>query len=249
MTDGATTKHSPNLMAPADTECRGVPDPPLPFTGGRIPSSEEECKFVLRRVMTQYCIAPALAFAALLAGFNFGWPHLMAFGVIGLGLCGLWIGYLAVSERRLMFIRGGSMTSRVFRYFIYEGVAAVPYGLAHAVGGVCLIAPAVLFLGGTSLARMREIALARPGRLLLPLGVLLLCHGLGFVIGFTHRSGSWWQRVWAMLIDAPARLGGLILLVLAVAVLVVGGIEWFAPAQFNQWFELIFGNPWPFKVS
>lgn len=249
MTEDESTKRSLNPMEPADTACHGVADPPLPFTGGRIPSSEKERKFAERTVMIQYFIAPALAFAAILAGFNFEWQRLMAAGVIILGFCGLWIGYFAVKERRLIFIRGGSMTRRSHRYFIYEGLAAVAYGLAYTAGGACLVTLAVLFLSGMSLAQMRDVALARPGLVLFPLGVLTLCYGLGFVIGFTHRSGSWWQRVWAMLIDAPARLSGLILIVLAMAALVIGGIEWFAPALFNQWFESIFGNPWPFKVS
>jgi hypothetical protein len=45
----------------------------------------------------------------------------------------------------MMFIRGGSMTRREYRYFIYEGIAAIPYGLAYVSSGVCLIvnSPAV----------------------------------------------------------------------------------------------------------
>ena len=232
-----------------DPEGKGVPDPPLPFSGGRIPSSEMERKFVERRVMMQYFIAPAVAFAAIISGFKFEWPRLMALGVIGLGSCGLGIGYFAVRDRRLMFIRGGSMTRRAYRYFIYEGSAAIPYGLAYALGGACLIAPALLFMSGTSLERMREIALARPGLVLFPLGIVLLCYGLGFLIGFTHRGGSRWQRIWAMLLDAPARLGGLILIAIAIAALMIGGIELLTPVRFNQWFQSMFGCPWPFKQS
>jgi len=225
----------------------GIPDPPLPFTGGRIPASEEERKFVARRVMTQFVIAPAVSSAVLLIGFNLGSPPGMAIGVIGLGLSAIWIGGLAIKERRLMFIRGGTMTRREYRYFIYEGFAAIPYGLAYVVGGACLITLAVLFLNGTSVERMREVALVRPSLGLIPLGAVLLSYGLGFLIGFVHRSGSWWQRAFGMLIDAPARLGGVILIGWAVAALAVGMVEWLTPALFHERFESMFGNPWPFR--
>lgn len=224
----------------------GVADPPLPFTGGRIAASEAERKFVERRVMTQFFVAPALSMAALIAGFNLGHPRLAATGVIGLGLCALWIGTLAIREQRLMFIHGGSMTLRPYRYFIYEGHAAVPYGLAYLVGGACLLVPAMLFLSGASLERMRDDVLARPSLALIPLGALFLCYGMGFLIGFVHRAGSTWQRLFGMLIDAPARLGGLILIAWAAGLLAVGGLEWLRPELFHQWFQSIFGNPWPF---
>jgi hypothetical protein len=229
------------------TTTGGIPDSPLPFTGGRIPASEAERRLAERRVLTQFILAPAGSFAALLAGFNLGKPWLTAVGVIGFGLAGIWIGGLAVRERRLMFIRGGLMTRREYRYFIYEGFAAIPYGLAYVVGGVCLITLALLFLTGTSLERMRDAALARPGLALMPVGALRLGWGLGFVIGFVHRGGSRWQRAFGMLLDAPARLGGLILIAWAAAMLAVGVVEWLHPEVFNRWFESISGNPWPFR--
>ena len=219
----------------------GIADPPLPFTGGRIPASEDERKLVERRVMTQFFVAPALSMAALVAGFQLGRPHLTALGVIGLGLGALWIGALAVGERRLMFMRGGMMVRREYRYFVYEGLAAVPYGLA------VLVSPALLFLGGTSLEQMRAAVLARPSVALIPLGTVLLFHGMGFLIGFVHRGGSKWQRAFGMLIDAPARLGGLILIAWAAALLAIGGVEWLRPGLFDQWFRSIFGHPWPYR--
>jgi hypothetical protein len=108
----------------------GIPDPPLPYTGGRIPASEDERRFAERRVLQQYIVAPALSFAAVLIGFNFGWPRLTVAGVIGFGLTALLIGSRMVRERQLIFIRGAPGTPREYRCFIYEGLAAVPYGLA-----------------------------------------------------------------------------------------------------------------------
>jgi hypothetical protein len=226
----------------------GIPDPPLPFTGGRIPASEEERRLVERRVLQQFIVTPAVSFAMLLAGFSLGWPRVAALGVIGFGLAALRIGGLAVGERRLMFIRGGSMTHREYRYFIYEGLAAIPYGLAYVVAGGCVITLAVLFLTGTSLERMRDAVLTRPALGLIAAGVLLLCYGLGFVIGFVHRGGSRWQRAFGMLIDAPARLGGVIVIALAVVALTIGVVDWLSPAVFDRWFESIAGAPWPFRT-
>lgn len=229
------------------TATHGIADPPLPFTGGRIAASPEERRLVERRVMAQFFVAPGLSMALIVAGFNLGRPRLAALGVIGLGLGALWIGLLAMRERRLMFLRGGSMTLRAYRYFIYEGRAAVAYGLAWVTGGVSLIAPAALFLGGTSLERMREVVLARPGLALIPVGGLFLFVGAGFLIGFVHRGGSLGQRAFAVLIDAPARLGGLILVAWAGVLLTIGAVEALSPELFNRWFESVFGNPWPFR--
>jgi hypothetical protein len=225
----------------------GIPDPPLPFTGGRIPASEDERRLVERRVLQQYIVAPALSFVALLVGFNLGWPRLAALGVIGFGLTALLFGFFAVSERRLMFIRGALGTPRDYRYFIYEGVAAVPYGLAFMVGALCLIAPAALFFNGISLERMRDAVLARPSFALVPVGALLLFHGLGFLIGFSRRAASVGDRLWIELMHLPTRLTGLILIAWATTLLAVGLIEWLWPELFHQWFQSISGNPWPFK--
>jgi len=76
---------------------------------------------------------------------------------------------------------------------------------------------------------MRDVVLGRPSLALIPLGILLFCHGMGFLVGFVHRGGSTWPRVFGMLMDAPARLGGLILIAWATGLLVVGGVEWLRP--------------------
>jgi hypothetical protein len=231
---------SPGTVTP------GIPDPPLPFTGGRIPASEAERRSVERRVMAQFFVAPALSFAALGGGFNLGWPRLAASGVIGLGLSALAIGILAVRERRLMFIRGGSMTPRAYRYFIYEGSAAIPYGLAFAVAGFTLGACGLLYLTGTAPGAMRDAVLARPHLALVPVGTALFLYGLGFVIGFRRAAGSAGDRIAIALTHLPAQLGGLILVVLGAAALALGLLEWLAPEVFRAGFSDYFGNPWPY---
>jgi hypothetical protein len=196
--------------------------------------------------MAQYFVAPAVSCAALLGGFNLGWPRLAAAGVIGLGLSALATGILAVLERRLMFIRGGSLTPRAYRYFIYEGVAAVPYGLAFAVAGLALGACGLFFLGGLAPAAMRDTVLAEPHIALVPAGAALIFWGLGFVVGFPRAAGSTGDRLAVALTHLPARLGGLILMGLGAGAFALGLLEWLEPQLFRAEFRDTFGNPWPF---
>lgn len=226
----ASRDELPSQRAPA----AGIPDPPLPFTGGRIPASADERAFVERRVATLQIAAPALSFAALALGFSLGWPPLAALGVAGLGLTALAFGQFAIRERRLMFIRGALLTPRAYRYFLYEGVAAVPFGLAIAITGTSAIATAMLFLLGTSVDEMRDAVLARPSCALIPLGAVLLCKGLGFVIGFPGAAKSVGDRLWLEFLHLPARLGGAILVLLGVGTLAIGAFEWLQPEAFDH---------------
>lgn len=211
----------------------GIPDPPLPFTGGRITRSVAERAFVERRVMALQFVAPALSFAALALGFSLAWPRLAAVGVLGLGLTGVAIGQFAVRERRLMFIRGGSMTPRAYRYFIYEGVAALPFGAAFAIGGLALLVPAAAFLLGMGVEAMRDAVLARPSLALVPVGVVLLCNGAGLVVGFRRPAESARDRLWIEILHFPARLGGAILVALGMAALMLGAFEMLSPDAFD----------------
>lgn len=233
--------------AVADAAPVDIPDPPLPFTGGRLPASEEERRLVERRILLTEVAAPLAAFAALAAGVHLDLPRLAAAGVAGIGASFFVLGWFAVTERRLLFIRGGSMTPRAYRYLIYDGVAAVAYGLAFAVLGILMVLPAALFLGGASLESMRDAVLARPGQVLVPVGAALLFYGLGFLIGFSRCARSFGDRLWIEFLHAPARLGGLILIAWAAALIGVGLVEQFQHALFEQGFRAMTGNPWPFR--
>ncbi len=217
----------------------GVPDPPLPFSGGRIPADEVEWQQVERRVMALYFVAPALSFALLVTGFSLGWQRLSAAGVAGLAGTALAVGGLAVRERRLLYIRGGSMTQRAYRYFIYEGLAAVPYGLAMVVVGATAMVAVLLFLAGTSFEEMRAAAWTRPHRILLPGGAALLCQGLGFLIGFRRATTSFGDWLAVSLLDLPARLAGLILAAIGSLAAILGLLEWLRPQPFPDLLRLL----------
>ncbi|MBM5810487.1 MAG: hypothetical protein FJ191_00760 [Gammaproteobacteria bacterium] len=231
------------------TATPGIADPPLPFTGGRIPASAREYRLAQWRVMALCFVAPALAFVAISLGVSLGWPWLAALGALGLGLTGVTLGLLAARERRLFFMRQTGPLGRRqyrYRYFIYEGFAAVPYGLAYAIAGAMLALAALLFLVGVSPDRMRMAVLARPHYALLPGGAALFAWGLGFLIGFGRPARSAGDRLAIGLQHLPARLGGLILLAWAVAMLGIGLVEATTPALFHAWFQSLTGNPWPF---
>ncbi len=191
-------------------------------------------------------IFPALSLAVLISGFYLGLPAIAAAGVIGLGLAALALGAQAVAEQRLVFIRGAALTPRAYRYFIYEGLAAVPYGLALVGVGLVLGFGGALALAGVGVTTMRSAVLARPHLALIPAGALLLFHGLGFVIGFRRTTRTWSERLDVALAHFPALLGGLILITLAVGTLLLGVLEWFRPEVFRYGFQSLFGNPWPF---
>ncbi len=216
------------------TATPGIPDPPLPFTGGRIPASDEERTSVERRVMAQFFVAPALSFAALGGGFSLGWPYLAGAGALGLGLTAIITGWLMIREQRLMFIRGDTVTPRAYLYFIYEGFAAIPYGLAYLVAGLSLTVASVLFLSGVGIDQLRDAVFTRPYRMLTPIGAGLLCYGLGFMIGFRRPAGSVSDRVTVSLLHLPALFGGAILIALGSAVLGLGVFDWLNPDSLGE---------------
>lgn len=251
-TDGTGTAGPPvhsDEEAPSRAPQRdrpGLPDPPLPFTGGRFPVDDAERAWAERRVLRQMIVFPALSLAVLIGGFHLGLPAIAAAGVIGLGLTAFALGAQAVTEQRLVFIRGATLTPRAYRYFIYEGFAAVPYGLALAGFGLVLGTVGALALAGVGVTTMRSAVLARPHLALLPAGALLLLHGLGFVIGFRRTAQTWSERLDVAFAHFPALLGGVILVTLAVGTLLLGVLEWLRPEVFRHEFQSLFGNPWPF---
>lgn len=236
---------------PDDTNVRtpsmGMPDAPLPFSGGRLPATPDELRFVERRVMVQALIGPGLSFAALLAGFNAGWHRLMAAGVAGFGLTALLFGWWAVTERRLFLMRTAMTVRRPYRYVIYEGPAAIAYGMAFIALGVAVVAVAGGFLAGMELGAIKRAVLARPGLALVPIGACLALYGLGFAIGFGSREGARAHRWFNTLLDLPARFAGLMLIALGAASLAIGLVDAADPAMFEQWFRSVTGNPWPFR--
>lgn len=232
---------SPGAQEPLD----GVADPPLPFDGGRFARDDGELALVRRRVLVFYILAPAVFTAAVLAGFSFGLSAVMAAGAVGLGATAVAVGGLAVLERRLFHIVRSLRGDRR-RFVVYEGLAAIPMGLAWIVAGATLAAGAVAYLFAGGAHELRAALLERPGFALLPAGAFLLAQGLGFVVGFPRRSATAGQRVADWLMALPARLGGLLLVVLGALLLAAGFYERLLPAAFGTAMREIASGRLPF---
>jgi len=222
---------------------------PLPFSGARLPASDAELALVKRRTLCLRIAAPGVSLAVLLAGLHFERPLWVAAAVIGFGAIALIIGALAMCERRVMHYVGsvGVDARERRRYVLYEGIAAVPHGLAYAIAGALLIVLAALYLDGYGAPQIRHLLAARPSRLLLPVGAALLARGLAFLIGFGERSGTLQQRVAYALHDLPARAMGLILMFWGVLAFAIGTWEWVWPDAFVRAFESVVGAAWPYR--
>jgi hypothetical protein len=220
--------------------------PPLPFTGGRYPASIEELSELRRRVWRLHIAAPSACCIALIAGLHLEWPILSAGSLIGVGLVLVAIGVPAMIERRLFFYVRNFESDR-YRYVIYEGLAAVPIGFALLTAGASLIALVTLYLLADPVQTLRDRMLARPSLVLVPVGLVMTATGLGFAIGFSHPARTIAQRIGLTLLNMPARIAGLILLVQGAVVLAIGLLEGLSPAAFDQAFQWIFDNPWPFR--
>lgn len=223
-------------MDPSEPESaaslQGVADPPLPFEAGRFADPGAELASVRRLVLVFYLLAPVACAAAILAGFAVGRPAVIAAGAAGLGVLAVVVGVLAVVKRRLFFVVRSLRLDRT-RYVLYEGLAAVPFGLAWIVAGLTLAAGAAGFLVAGGALALRASLLERPGLALVPAGAFLLTQGLGFTIGFARRGGSRGERIGRWLLELPARLGGLVLVLLGTALLAAGLHEWAMPAAFD----------------
>lgn len=229
----------------ADT---GPVDPPLPFSGGRFPASAAEAAQVERRIVALYLIAPLAAAGAALAGFHLGRPAWLALGLAGLAAVAMAVGLLAVRERRLLFF-ARSFMRREARFVIYEGAAAVPFGLALAWAGTCALALVLAWVGGVTPLRLRAALLARPSLALLPVGLWFGLTGLGLVIGFADRRGTSARRVLHAVNDLASRLGGALVGLIGLALCGAGLADALSPALFDAAWRSLTGNPWPWRAA
>jgi hypothetical protein len=224
----------------------GPVDPPLPFSGGRFPASAAEAAQVERRIFALYLVAPLAATGVALAGFHFARPAWLALGAAGLGAVALAVGLLAALERRLMFF-ARSFMRRDARFVIYEGAAAVPFGLALASVGLCVLALVLAWMIGITPEQLREALLARPGLALVPIGLWFALTGLGLVTGFADRRGPVARRALHALNDLTTRLAGVLVAAIGLALLAAGLVDAMSPALFDAAFHSLAGNPWPWR--
>lgn len=174
---------------------------------------------------------PAAGLGLLIAGHSLGWPRLMSTGVFVLGATGVAAGGACMLLRRITFARRGWG----FELWVWHGTAAVFIGAAFAVLGSALAATALMHLGGTELMEIGARFRARPGLLLVPVGLALLLGGIGAFIGFRNAGEMGRSEIWNFVLSVPDRLAGAILIVIGAAALIVGLWEMGAEASFDRW--------------
>lgn len=225
----------------------GPVDPPLPFSGGRFPASAAEAAQIERRIVALYFVAPLATIGIALTGFHLARPARLALGLAGLGVIVLAVGLLAALERRLLFF-ARSFMRRDARFVIYEGAAAMPFGLALAWVGLCVLALALASAAGVTPTRLRAAVLARPSLALVPLGLWFVLTGLGLVIGFVnHRREALARRALDALSDLTTRLAGAFVTAIGLALLAAGLVDAVSPPLFDAALRSLTGNPWPWR--
>lgn len=224
----------------------GPVDPPLPFNGGRFAASATEAARIERRIVALHLAAPLGATVIALAGFHFGRPAWLMLGLAGLGAMALAVGLLAARERRLLFF-ARSFMRRDARFVVYEGAAAVPFGLALAWVGLCVLALVIASAAGVAPTRLREALLARPSLALVPLGLWFALTGLGLVIGFAGRHAAPARGALHALNDLTTRLAGAMVATIGLALLAAGVVDAVSPSSFDAAFRSLAGNPWPWR--
>ena len=220
-------------------------DAPLPFDGGRHPATPAELALARRRTLGLAFAAPLASLSAVLAGAALGRPAVVAVGLLGLGATGLAIGVLAVVERRLFFLVRSHRGERR-AYVIHEGTAAAAFGFVPGLLGASAVGVGIAVLRGADADALREVALAKPGLWLAPLGATLLSLGLGFAIGFRTAPGTRAARAGRLLASLPARLGGFVLIGWGAAAMAAGLFERASPAGFRATWRALLGARWPF---
>lgn len=225
----------------------GPVDPPLPFSGGRYPVSAAEAARVERRIVALYLVAPLAATAVALTGFHLARPAWLALGMAGFAAIAVAVGVLAVAERRLMFF-ARSFMRREARFVIYEGAAAVPFGVALAWLGLCAFALVLAWVFGVTPAQLHDALLARPAFALIPLGLWFVLNALGLLIGFADRRGDLARRAMHAVQDLTTRLAGAVLGLIGAALLAAGVADAAAPALFDAACRSVFGQPWPWRT-
>jgi hypothetical protein len=173
---------------------------------------------------------PAAGLIALLAGVGQELPLLADAGLIFLGAAGIAAGGVTATLRRVVV--AWPAPRLVIRTFTGPGAAFS--GSAVVILGLAAVLAGLAHLVGTSPAAMKALVVSRPGVALAPAGAALLSNGLAFLIGFPEGRDPNLGPTWNALLSIPARLGGLILLLLGGAALALGAWELLAPEAFDR---------------
>lgn len=181
----------------------------------------------VRRVLWALMIA-GVALIGLGAGLRM--PGAAPLGTILLGAALAVTGAEMIRSRRYILYNSMGPASRQERY---SGGAAVAWGVFTLIAG-----GGVALAGGVALTGLDgavgRLILSRPSLALVPAGVAFAALAMAYLIG----SDTWRDRsLLIQLGSLPHRLGGLILLLIALALLGLGGLDLLAPERFDRLIE------------
>lgn len=186
-------------------------------------------------------LAPAifvLAVTAVYAGDKLASPGMQAIGAAVLALAMTCVGVDALRSRSFDMPVGSSLRSAT--RFTFRGPGALAWGLmclALGLGALALSAVVLFGLQGSA----ERLVLDRPGFVIAPLGFIFLCTALGWLMGEEAMNSS----VQMFIVTLPHRIGALVTLAFALAVLGVGVFELVAPDAFDRTLESLRPPPAP----
>ncbi len=110
----------------------------------------------------------------------------------------------------------------------YRGTAARAWGVAFLLAGLAVVVAGVVVLAGAGEDAARLLG-RRPGIALVPAGLFLLAVGRGMTGSWRRATGEEPPRYVLM----PGRIGGVLVMLVGLAVLLAGLSELVAPAWFD----------------
>ncbi len=146
---------------------------------------------------------------------------ILGFGLVAVGLESIRARYFDIGVDP-----GNLLSSSRFKF---RGTGAIFWGLLFLTLGLGTVAAAgVIFfdLGGAAERLLSD----RPGIVIAPLGFIFLCTAVGWLSGDEQMNAS----VLMFIVTLPHRIGAVITLLFALAVLGVGLFELVAPEAFDQ---------------
>lgn len=179
-----------------------------------------------------------LAVALIYAGDTFGSSSLQALGTGILALGMIAIGVESLRTRAFDMPVGSSLrsTSR----FAFSGPAAMAWGAMCLTLGLGALTICGVVLFGLE-ASAEQLVIDRPGLVIAPVGFIFLCTALGWLLGEETMNAS----VLTFFVTLPQRIGALVTLTFALAVLGIGVFELLAPQEFDRILESLKPPPFP----
>ena len=184
-----------------------------------------------------YLVILLVTIALIGIGGALALPSLQALGAVVLGLGMIAVGLEAVRTRFFEMAPGSILSSSRFRF---RGVGAVFWGLQFIGLGLGTLAVAGVVLLDL-VSSVESLILDRPGIAITPIGFVFLCTAIGWLSGEESMNAS----IFLFIVTLPHRIGAVVTLLFALAVLCIGIFELAQPEVFDQIVESLRPPPFP----